>query len=29
VAANCPKMVEAKLHDPCGVHFPGLGGLFA
>ena len=26
LAADCPKMVQGKLHDVCGVHFPGLGG---
>jgi hypothetical protein len=24
VAADCPKMIEGKVHDVCGVHFPGL-----
>lgn len=24
IAADCPRMLDEKLHDPCGVHFPGL-----
>jgi hypothetical protein len=24
VAADCPRMIEGKISDPCGVHFPGL-----
>jgi hypothetical protein len=24
IASDCPRMVEARMHDPCGVHFPGL-----
>ena len=24
VAKNCPRMIEGKISDPCGVHFPGL-----
>jgi hypothetical protein len=26
VAADCPRMIEGKIADPCGVHFPGLAG---
>jgi hypothetical protein len=26
VAADCPLMIENKIHDPCGVHFPGVAG---
>lgn len=26
IAADCPKMIEGKPHDVCGIHFPGLGG---
>ena len=26
IAADCPHMVEGKISDPCGVHFPGLAG---
>lgn len=26
LAADCPLMREAKLNEPCGVHFPGLAG---
>jgi hypothetical protein len=26
VAAGCPRMVEDKMHAPCGVRFPGLAG---
>jgi hypothetical protein len=28
VAADCARMVEGRVHDPCGVHFPDLSGLF-
>jgi hypothetical protein len=28
VAADCPRMVENKIHDMCGVCFPELPGLF-
>jgi hypothetical protein len=24
IAADCPRMIEGKIADPCGVHFPGL-----
>jgi hypothetical protein len=24
VAADCPPMIEGKIADPCGAHFPGL-----
>lgn len=24
IAADCPRMVEGRMHDVCGVHFPGL-----
>lgn len=24
IAADCPRMVAGKMHDVCGVHFPGL-----
>ena len=24
IAADCPRMIAAGMHDPCGVHFPGL-----
>ena len=24
VAADCPRMIEGLIHDPCGVHFPQL-----
>lgn len=27
LAVDCPRMIEGKMHDPCGVHFPGLNGL--
>jgi hypothetical protein len=23
LAADCPRMIEGKMHDTCGVHFPG------
>jgi hypothetical protein len=26
IAADCPRMIEGKVADPCGVHFPGLAG---
>jgi hypothetical protein len=26
IAADCPRMIEGKISDPCGVHFPGLVG---
>jgi len=26
LAADCPRMVEGKFHDICGVFFPGLRG---
>jgi hypothetical protein len=26
VAADCPRMIEDKMHAPCGVRFPGLAG---
>jgi hypothetical protein len=26
IAADCPRMIEGKISDPCGVHFPGLAG---
>jgi hypothetical protein len=26
IAADCPKMIEGKMHDVCGIHFPGLAG---
>jgi hypothetical protein len=26
LAADCPKMIEGKMHDVCGIHFPGLSG---
>jgi hypothetical protein len=24
IAADCPRMIAAQVHDVCGVHFPGL-----
>ena len=27
VAADCPRMRAGLIHDPCGVHFPGLAGI--
>jgi hypothetical protein len=27
VAADCPRIMAGRLHDVCGVHFPGLAGL--
>jgi hypothetical protein len=24
IAADCPRMAANKMHDVCGVHFPGL-----
>lgn len=27
IAADCPRMVAGRLHDVCGVHFPGLAGM--
>ena len=27
VAADCPRMIAGLIHDPCGVHFPGLSGI--
>jgi len=27
VAADCARMIEGKVHDPCGVHFPDLSTL--
>ena len=27
VAADCSRMIEAKMHDVCGVLFPGLVGV--
>jgi hypothetical protein len=27
VAADCPRLVAGRLHDVCGVHFPGLATL--
>jgi hypothetical protein len=26
LAADCPRMIEGKIHDVCGIHFPGLLG---
>jgi hypothetical protein len=26
IAADCPRMIEGKIHDVCGIHFPGLAG---
>ena len=26
VAEDCPRMRAGLIHDPCGVHFPGLAG---
>jgi hypothetical protein len=26
LAGDCRRMIENKIHDPCGVHFPGLAG---
>ena len=26
LAGDCPKMIERKIHDVCGIHFPGLRG---
>ena len=26
LAGDCRGMIENKIHDPCGVHFPGLAG---
>jgi hypothetical protein len=26
VAADCPRMIAGLMHDPCGIHFPGLSG---
>jgi len=27
IAADCPRMQAAQVHDVCGVHFPGLSRL--
>ena len=27
IAADCPRMRAGLIHDPCGVHFPGLAGI--
>ena len=27
VAEDCPRMRAGLIHDPCGVHFPGLAGI--
>jgi hypothetical protein len=27
LAADCPRMIAGRIHDVCGVHFPGLIGL--
>jgi hypothetical protein len=26
IAAECPRSIESKISDPCGVHFPELAG---
>jgi hypothetical protein len=26
IAADCKRMIDGKISDPCGVHFPGLAG---
>jgi hypothetical protein len=26
LAADCPRMIDGKAHDVCGVHFPTLSG---
>jgi hypothetical protein len=26
IAADCPRMIEGKMHDVCGIHFPELAG---
>ena len=26
IAADCHRMITGRMHDPCGVHFPGLAG---
>ena len=26
IAADCARMIEGKMHDVCGIHFPGLPG---
>ena len=28
LAADCPYAAATSIHDPCGVHFPQLPGLF-
>lgn len=28
VAGDCRKMIEGKIHDACGVHFPELSTVF-
>jgi hypothetical protein len=28
LAADCPRMIADKVHDPCGVHCPELPRLF-
>jgi hypothetical protein len=28
LAADCPRMIAAEVHDPCGVHFPDLPARF-
>ena len=28
VAADCARMIEGKMHDVCGVHFPDLSTTF-
>jgi len=27
IASDCARMIAGQMHDVCGVHFPGLGGL--
>ena len=27
IAGDCPRMVAGRMHDVCGLHFPGLSGL--
>ena len=27
IAPDCPRMIAGRMHDVCGVHFPGLIGL--
>jgi hypothetical protein len=27
IAHDCPRMIAGRVHDVCGVHFPGLSRL--